>query len=72
MAEVFPAWRQRHCARGGCTHSTAVKLARNMEARGWLTESTGYERNRVYRYQPYLDLFHREVIEARHAGGAGP
>ena len=49
-----------------------MKLARNMEARGWLTESTGYERNRVYRYQPYLDLFHREVIEARHAGGAGP
>ena len=56
----------------GCTHPTAVKLARNVEARGWLTESTGYERNRVYRYLPYLDLFHREVIEARQAGGAEP
>jgi len=56
----------------GCTHPTAVKLARDLEGRGWLAESTGYERNRVYRYQPYLDLFHREVIEAQHAGAAKP
>lgn len=54
----------------GCTHPTAVKLARDLEARGWLTESTGYERNRIYRYQPYLDLFHHEVIEAQHSGVA--
>lgn len=51
----------------GCTHPTAVKLARELEARGWLREVTGYERNRLYRYQPYLDLFHRETVEAAFA-----
>lgn len=51
----------------GCTHPTAVKLARDLEARGWLREVTGYERNRLYRYQPYLDLFHRETVEAAFA-----
>jgi hypothetical protein len=24
---------------------------------------TGFERNRAYRYQPYMDLFHRETVE---------
>ncbi len=47
----------------GCTHPTAVKLARDMQDRGWLTEVTGFERNRIYRYQPYLDLFHRETVQ---------
>ncbi len=48
----------------GCTHPTAVKLARDLEARGWLREVTGFERNRLYRYQPYMALFHRETVEA--------
>lgn len=47
----------------GCSHPTAVKLARDMEARGWLREMTGFERNRLYRYQPYMALFHRETVE---------
>ena len=51
----------------GCTPPTAVKLARDLEARGWLREVTGFERNRLYRYQPYLDLFHRESVEAAFA-----
>jgi Fic family protein len=51
----------------GCTHPTAVKLAKNLEARGWLQEVTGFERNRLYRYQPYLELFHREIVEANFA-----
>ena len=51
----------------GCTHPTAVKLARDLEARGWLREVTGFERNRLYRYQPYLDLFHRETVQAAFA-----
>lgn len=46
-----------------CTHPTAVKLAQDFEARGWLREVTGYGRNRVYRYQPYLDMFHRETVQ---------
>lgn len=51
----------------GCTHPTAVKLARDLEERGWLREVTGFERNRLYRYQPYLQLFHRETVEATFA-----
>jgi len=55
----------------GCTHPTAVKLARDLEARGWLQEVTGFERNRLYRYQPYLALFHRETVEATFASQVG-
>ncbi len=55
----------------GCTHPTAVKLARDLEARGWLHEVTGFERNRLYRYQPYLALFHRETVEAAFASQVG-
>jgi Fic family protein len=51
----------------GCTHPTAVKLARDLESRGWLKEVTGFERNRLYRYQPYMALFHRETVEATFA-----
>lgn len=47
-----------------CTFPTAAKLVRDFEARGWLRELTGYGRNRVWRYQPYVDLFHRDAIEA--------
>ena len=50
-----------------CTHPTAVKLAKDLEARGWLQEVTGFDRNRLYRYQPYLELFHRETVEANFA-----
>ena len=48
----------------GCSHPTAVKLAQDLQARGWLREVTGFERNRLYRYQPYLALFHRETVES--------
>ncbi len=48
----------------GCTFPTAAKLVREFESRGWLKELTGYGRNRLWRYQPYLDLFHREAIDA--------
>ena len=51
----------------GCTRPTAVKLARDLEERGWLREVTGFERNRLYRYQPYMELFHRETVEASFA-----
>jgi Fic family protein len=48
----------------GCTPPTATKLVREMEARGWLRELTGYGRNRLWRYQSYVDLFHHETLEA--------
>lgn len=46
-----------------CTFPTAAKLVRDFEARGWLREVTGYGRNRLWRYQPYLDLFHRDTLD---------
>jgi len=55
----------------GCTHPTAVKIARDLEARGWLQEVTGFERNHLYRYQPYMALFHRETVEAALASQVG-
>lgn len=48
----------------GCTAPTATKLVREFEARGWLRELTGYGRNRLWRYQPYVDLFHRDTLDA--------
>lgn len=48
----------------GCTVPTAGKLVREFEARGWLRELTGYGRNRLWRYQPYVDLFHRDTLDA--------
>lgn len=46
-----------------CTFPTAAKLVRDLEAHGLLVEVTGHGRNRLWRYQPYLDLFHREAVE---------
>lgn len=56
----------------GCTAPTAAKLVRDMEARGWLRELTGYGRNRLWRYQPYVDLFHRDTLEALVEGPGTP
>lgn len=54
----------------GCTAPTAAKLVREFEERGWLRELTGYGRNRVWRYQPYVDLFHQDTLEALVEPGA--
>ena len=48
----------------GCTFPTASRLVTDFESLGWLKEMTGNERNRLWRYQPYLDLFHREALDA--------
>lgn len=48
----------------GCSAPTALKLVSELESRGWLREITGFERNRMYRYQPYMDLFHRETVQS--------
>jgi hypothetical protein len=48
----------------GCTHPTAAKLVGDLETRGWLRELTGYGRNRLWRYQPYVDLFHGDALDA--------
>jgi hypothetical protein len=41
----------------GCTFATASKLLGRFEDSGLLQEITGWERNRLYRYGDYLDLF---------------
>lgn len=56
----------------GCTAPTATKLVREFESRGWLRELTGYGRNRLWRYQPYVDLFHRDTLDALVDAPAAP
>lgn len=56
----------------GCTHPTAAKLIGTMEARGWLRELTGYGRNRLWRYQPYVDLFHADALPGLEPGAEPP
>jgi Fic family protein len=46
-----------------CTFPTASRLVAEFESLGWLKEMTGNERNRLWRYQPYLELFHREALD---------
>jgi Fic family protein len=41
----------------GCTYATAQKYVDQFAAKGLLREITGHERNRRYRYGPYLALF---------------
>lgn len=48
----------------GCTLPTATRIIKDLEARGWMRELTGYGRNRLWRYQPYLDLFHGDTLDA--------
>lgn len=41
----------------GCSYNTALTLVRDFEELGLLVETTGQQRNRKYRYQPYLAVF---------------
>ncbi len=50
--------------RMGCTFPTASRLVNDFAVHGWLVEMTGNFRNRLWRYQPYLELFHREALDA--------
>ncbi|MHB1199702.1 MAG: Fic family protein [Polaromonas sp.] len=55
---------KRVTAAVACSTPTALKLLDDFQSRGWLKEITGLERNRLYRYQPYMDLFHRETVQS--------
>ncbi len=46
-----------------CSYATANTLVRHFEDIGILKEMTGQQRNRVYRYDSYLDLFKRQALE---------
>ena len=41
----------------GTTYTAANNLVTSLVSLGILVEATGYKRNRVFRYQPYIDLF---------------
>jgi hypothetical protein len=41
----------------GTTYTAAKNLVSSLTELGILVEATGYKRNRVFRYQPYIDLF---------------
>ena len=41
---------------------TASSIIKQMEELGILKEITGQQRNKVFRYEPYLELFSRQAI----------
>jgi len=49
----------------GTTHQAANGLVAKMTEHGILRELTGYKRNRLFRYQPYIDLFSEPAEEAK-------
>lgn len=45
----------------GCSHSTATSIIAEFAQLGLLDEITGQQRNRRWRYTPYLQLFEKQV-----------
>lgn len=56
----------------GCSYPTASTIVRNFEQAGILHEITGQERNRIFRYTAYVDLFDRQTLELPDAEGDDP
>jgi Fic family protein len=52
------------CQNIGVSPPTANVILTRFEGTGVLREITGWRRNRVYRYDTYLDLFDQPVVEA--------
>ncbi|MCO5104499.1 MAG: hypothetical protein M9919_10895 [Burkholderiaceae bacterium] len=48
------------------THGALIR-----QVRGWRHEVTGFERNRLYRYPLYLDLFDRATAETSFLQASG-
>jgi Fic family protein len=46
----------------GCSYATAAKTVEEMQRLGILREVTGQQRNRRYRYDPYLALFDQQAL----------
>lgn len=52
----------------GTTYTAANNLVSSLTELGILVEATGYKRNRVFRYQPYIDLFGENPAEEPQPG----
>ena len=46
----------------GVSYVTASSVIANMEKAELLREITGQKRNKIFRYEPYIDLFNRQAI----------
>jgi Fic family protein len=46
----------------GCSYGTAGNVVQEFERLGILQEITGQQRNRLYRYEPYVSLFDRQAL----------
>ncbi len=48
----------------GCAFATAATVVEQLQEHGLVREITGNERNRLYQYQPYVELFQKLSINA--------
>ena len=46
-----------------CAFVTAGSVVEQLESLGLLREITGQERNRLYNYHPYVDVFQRLAVQ---------
>lgn len=48
----------------GCAFATAATVVEQLQKHGLVREITGNERNRLYQYQPYVELFEKLTVNA--------
>lgn len=53
----------------GCAFATAATVVEQLQEHGLVREITGNERNRLYQYQPYVELFQKLSINTDAQGG---
>ncbi|MEQ1831232.1 MAG: Fic family protein, partial [Pirellula sp.] len=52
----------------GCAFATAATVVEQLQEHGLVREITGNERNRLYQYQPYVELFQKLSVNADEKG----
>ena len=56
----------------GCSYATAAAIVSQLEDAGLVRESTGHQRNRIFRYEPYVQLFDQQALQLREAADQEP